>query len=277
MTDKKRSIFDWMLRLSPIHRKKILQINDIRRMDNALLLERIKHMTHHLDLIIKYEWREHKGQDLRNRLKNFLEEYKKRGIKENEAIKWSKIIAGKYDHWYTTKKPVATKAEEKKNKEFWKLIIDRRSIRKWKNKEVPQEYIEKIISAGTWAPSSCNRQAWKFTLVSKEKRHILQHRVLEAAPVTILVSVDERPYFFHEKHAPALDVGFAAQNILLAATSLGLGSCPVYFAYPYIQRAKKELGIEAYRKIYLGIALGYADENPDRPARPYVEEVTNST
>tara|TARA_Y100000310_G_scaffold82715_1_gene79329 strand:+ start:36789 stop:37001 length:213 start_codon:yes stop_codon:yes gene_type:complete len=57
---------------------------------------------------------------------------------------------------------------------------------------------------------------------------------------------------------------------------LSLGSCPVYFAYPYIQRAKKALGIEKYRRVYLGISFGYADENPDRPARHHVDEVTNN-
>ena len=78
MTNKKRSIVDLLHRINPIHRKKIKEINDIKRMDAALLIERIKHMTHHLDLIIKYEWRAKKGQALRKRLANFLEEYQKR-------------------------------------------------------------------------------------------------------------------------------------------------------------------------------------------------------
>lgn len=275
MTDKKKTLFDWMLRLNPIHRKKVWIINDLKSMDNDLLIERIRHMTHHLDLIIKFEWRENKGQELKERLEKFLEEYTARGLKENEVIKWSKLILGKYNKWYSEKKPIVNGIDAKKNEKFWRLIVERRSIRKWQNKEVSPELVDKIIAAGTWAPSSCNRQAWKFTVVSKDKRHLLQHRVLEGSPVTILISIDERPYFFHEKHAPALDVGFAAQNILLAATSLGLGSCPVYFAYPYIQKVRKELGIEKYRKVYLGIAIGYPAENPDRPARPYVDEVTN--
>lgn len=277
MTDKKRDIFDLLQRLSPIHRKKVSMINDLDSMDNNLLIERIRHMSHHLDLIIKFEWREKKGQELKERLENFFEEYKKRGLKESEVIKWSKLVYEKYNKWYVERKPQVTARDVKKNEKFWRLIVERRSIRKWQDKEVTLEIVDKIIAAGTWAPSSCNRQAWKFTIVSKDKRPLLQHRVLEGAPVTILISVDERPYFFHEKHAPALDVGFAAQNMLLAATSLGLGSCPVYFAYPYIQKVREKLGIEKYRKVYLGIALGYPAESPDRPARPYVDDVTNKS
>src|SRR3989344_754883 len=273
MTDKKRSIIDLLQRMSPFHRKKVSLINDLSKMDNALLVERIRHMTHHLDLIIKFEWRENKGQDLRERLESFLQEYTTRGLPKDATIEWSNVILKKYYLWYSQKKPQISKSIISRHEDFWRLILQRRSIRKWTSKEITPDLIDKMIMAATWAPSSCNRQAWKFTIVSKDKRHILQHRVLEAAPVVILISVDERPYFFHEKHAHALDVGFAAQNLLLAATSLGIGSCPVYFAYPYIQRAKKLLGIESYRKIYFAVGLGYSAENPDRPARPYTDTV----
>ena len=273
--DRKKTILDWLLRMNPMHRRKILQINDLSKMDNSLLIERIRHMTHHLDLIIKFEWRERKGKELRERLENFLQEYKKRDLPEDETIKWSYTILKKYYKWYEEKKPDITKVEASEHQEFWRLILERRSIRKWTDKEVPKEVIDKIIMAGTWAPSSCNRQAWKFTIVSKDKRLLLQHRTLYDAPTVILISVDERPYFFHEKHAPALDVGFAAQNMLLAATSLGVATCPVYFAYPYIQKIRKKLGIEKYRKVYLAVALGYGAENPDRPARPYPDSVIN--
>ncbi|MBI1972805.1 nitroreductase [Candidatus Woesearchaeota archaeon] len=277
MTDKKRDIFDLLQRLNPLHRRKVALINDLFKMDNNLLIERIRHMTHHLDLIIKFEWREHKGQELRERLEHFLQEHELRKLPRDSTIDWSYTILKKYYTWYQDKKPQTGKSFISKHEDFWRLILERRSIRKWTSKEVSPELIDKMIMAATWAPSSCNRQAWKFTLVSKDKRHLLQHRVLEAAPIVILLSIDERPYFFHEKHAPALDVGFAAQNLLLAATSLGIGSCPVYFAYPYIQKVKKELGIENYRKIYLAVALGYAAESPDRPARPYPDAVINTT
>lgn len=274
MTDKPKSVVDWLRRYSDIiHRKKISELNDFKNMDDVLLVERIRHLSHSVDLLIKFEWRENKGKDIAEKLVKFLKEFEKRQLKDNNILNWSKNILKKYEIWYSEKKLYVQKTEITKDADFWKLIFNRRSVRKWINKEIPDETIKKLINAAIWAPSSCNRQAWKFTIVPKEKRKLLQHRLLDIAPVVILISVDERPYFFHEKYAQALDVGFAAQNILLAGAALGLGCCPIYFAYPYVQKLRGELGIEKYRKIYLAIAIGYPDENPEAPARPAINNL----
>ena len=134
MTDKKRSIIDLMQRLSPFHRKKVSLINDLTKMDNALLVERIRHMTHHLDLIIKFEWREKKGQDLRERLEAFLQEYTTRGLPKDATIDWSNTILKKYYLWYDQKKPQISKSVISRHEDFWRLILQRRSIRKWISK-----------------------------------------------------------------------------------------------------------------------------------------------
>ena len=54
--------------------------------------------------------------------------------------------------------------------ELIEAIRGRRSIRKFKERPVPRELIEKIIEAGTWAPSAKNRQQWRFTVLTGEAK-----------------------------------------------------------------------------------------------------------
>ena len=54
-------------------------------------------------------------------------------------------------------------------------IKDRRSIRRYRTDEVPRPYIEEILRAGTLAPSSKNRQPWKFTVVQGEAKKGMLH------------------------------------------------------------------------------------------------------
>src|SRR3989337_3498517 len=57
-----------------------------------------------------------------------------------------------------------------------KLFEKRRSIRKYKNEPVPDEYIDKIIEAGRWAPSGANKQPWEFIIIRTEE---LKKRIIE--------------------------------------------------------------------------------------------------
>ena len=50
-------------------------------------------------------------------------------------------------------------------------IMGRRSIRSYKDKAVPRDVVNKILSAGSWAPSGMNGQPWRFTIV--ENREII--------------------------------------------------------------------------------------------------------
>jgi nitroreductase len=97
--------------------------------------------------------------------------------------------------------------------------------------------------------------------------------MFEKAPVRIFVAIDERLFF--EKYSGALDTGFALQNLILMAHSLGLGTCLIYqgeFVDPVMM--EKYYHIPAHMKVYCAVTLGYPDEEPETPARMNVEEVT---
>lgn len=107
-------------------------------------------------------------------------------------------------------------------------IKERRSIRKFLDKEVPDEILKKILECAVRAPSSQNCQPWHFVIVKdKEKKGKLaelkdednQQHIL-TAPISIVVCVDteKSPTRFVE------DGVTATENILLAAHDSGIGS-----------------------------------------------------
>jgi len=108
-------------------------------------------------------------------------------------------------------------------------IKNRRSVRKFLAKAIEPEIVNQIIESANWAPSACNIQGWRFIIVNdqKLKEKIVDRggpRFIKDAPLGILVVYDERTenleYQDHIQSASA-----AIQNLILAASDRGLGSC----------------------------------------------------
>lgn len=113
--------------------------------------------------------------------------------------------------------------------ELMEAIIKRRSVRKYSDQPIPQEWIDEILWAGMNAPSAGNEQPWHFILL--DDRTILEEipnfhphaQMLLSAPLAILVCGD-RSLERLAGRMP-LDCAAATQNMLLAATARGVGSC----------------------------------------------------
>ncbi len=116
-------------------------------------------------------------------------------------------------------------------------LMERRSVRAYQDKQVPEDMLKEILEAGRWAPSGMNRQPVLFIAVQdKETRDTLSRMnaavmgnsgdPFYGAPTVILVLVDKSAGTGVEDGALALG------NMLNAAYSLGLGSC-------WIHRAKE--------------------------------------
>ena len=143
-------------------------------------------------------------------------------------------------------------------------IKERRSIRNYEPKAVPEEKVTQILEAGRWAPSASNNQPWKFIVVRDEEvrnelaRVATYGRFLAQAPVAIAVVIDPQA----SDHA-AEDGATATQNMLLAAHALGLGTCWIgSYGSGYEDRAKEVLGIPREKRELSLISLGYAAESP---------------
>jgi len=112
--------------------------------------------------------------------------------------------------------------------DIFELIKTRRSIRKFTEKNIDDEMINKIIEAGTWAPSGLNNQPWRFAVIKdaelKQEIATLTHysKVVLSANVLIAVFLDTASSYDRTKDVQA--VGACIQNMLLFIHSVGLGA-----------------------------------------------------
>ncbi len=199
------------------------------------------------------------------------------------------------------------------------VILKRRSVRAYRDKQVPEHVVRRILECGRFAPSAGNNQSWKFVVlrdpalmkemtaytrtwahwlsramdptypgaftprpVAAVSRFVMSRLATSAmhptglaglaqlgsgelglwhgAPTVILLLVDTRG-----AGSPEIDIGIAGQNMVLAAHSMGLGTCWVSFAM-FLERSRKYrelLGIKYPMRLASSIALGYPVGQPD--------------
>jgi len=162
--------------------------------------------------------------------------------------------------------------------EVIKCIKERRSIRSFSSKIVPSEILEQIVEAGTFAPSGRNKQDWHFTVIKSAETTLKLAQIVGnaldrgenynfyGAPNHIIISCPKGDV--HSAH----DSCTAAENILLAAHSLGIATCwinqlRVSDTYPLVRKFLTELGVPQNHHVEMSIAVGYSDKKPDAPAR----------
>jgi nitroreductase len=152
-------------------------------------------------------------------------------------------------------------------------IFKRRSIRKYKDKEVADEKIEKLLKAAAAAPSAGNEQPWHFVVIRDPDKlnHLAEvhpyAKMLKEAPLAIAVCAD----LDKQRHKGfwVQDCAAATQNILLEAVSLDLGAVWIG-AYPNEKREKavsESLEVPENIKTVSLISLGYPDEKKGKTDR----------
>ncbi|MCS7125097.1 MAG: nitroreductase family protein [Candidatus Bathyarchaeota archaeon] len=146
--------------------------------------------------------------------------------------------------------------------DVFEAVQIRRSIRAYKPTPIPKETLEKILEAARLAPSAGNVQPWHFIVVTNpEKRATLAKapfaKFLKKAPVVIVGCGDQKasPKWF------MVDVAIAMQNMVLTATSMGLGTCWVGSFDEEKVRGMLKIP-ERYRVVAL-LALGYPQRKID--------------
>jgi nitroreductase len=156
-------------------------------------------------------------------------------------------------------------------------MFQRRSIRRYKEKHVDRETLELLIKAAMAAPTACNNQPWEFIAIrEKETMDNLRKKLVMGrynAPAAIVVCGNMKLAMGGLKHHWDQDCSAALENILLAATALGLGSIwiGVYPIPSFIESVREALNIPEY-VVPLGIAyVGYADEEKE-PRTQYNEK-----
>ncbi len=162
-------------------------------------------------------------------------------------------------------------------------IMARRSIRQYKDQPVSRETMDTIVKCGINAPNGMNRQAWEVRVVSnpdyingatklfaeanpRMAEDPTFKNMFRNAPTVVFIANDSAAGMSQ------IDCGMLGENMVLAAQSLGVGSCvlggPIAFLKtPAAAEYLAKLGFsEGYELLY-AIAFGYPDEAPDAKPR----------
>lgn len=155
-------------------------------------------------------------------------------------------------------------------------ILERRSVRKFTEKAVSQEVLVFLVDCGRVSPSGHNKQGRSFVVITEKDRidkigeiATWGNFIIGKAPALILVFCDT------QECATLIEDGAAAtENILVAATAKGLGSCWIQGYGPYAETIESLVGAPENKKLISIVALGYpAEINIPMPKKSSLEEV----
>ena len=153
--------------------------------------------------------------------------------------------------------------------ELKEVIKNRKSIRDYEDKPIPEDKLLRVLESARLAPSGGNRQEWKFIIVRDSQRRQKLAQAAEGqtfvgkAPVVIAaVATQPTPMMICGVPAYAVDLSIAVDHITLAAVDEGLGTC---WIGAFSQEAtRKILNVPAKHKIVALMPLGF----PKEPGRP---------
>ena len=195
--------------------------------------------------------------------------------------------------------------------EVMEAVRKRRSIRRYQERPVPREMIDEVLEAARLAPSASNLQTWKFKVVTDKgtrsalRQAAFNQKFIEEAPVIIVACTDFEAYGERAKRSrellrsgvrPSLsmllrfmrtqkegdteqrdvinaviNVSIAVENMVLAAASLGLGTCWVRAFQP--ERVAEILSLTPECPPLIMLPLGYPDEDPSPRPRRAMEDI----
>lgn len=161
-------------------------------------------------------------------------------------------------------------------------IFQRRAVRRYSDRAVEPATVEKLLAAAAQAPSAMNAQPWVFAvfhghrllrdLAERAKQHLVA-TYPTSFEVHSRVEMYENPNYdiFHGADTliviyatagrlnPNEDCCLAAENLMLAAHGLGLGTCPIGFARPWLDlpETKRELGVPGQYSAVFPVVAGY--------------------
>ena len=167
------------------------------------------------------------------------------------------------------------------------IILGRRSIRRYQEKEIPDEILTRLLEAARWAPSWANAQPWEIVVV---KDRAIKEKIQETvpsknpsslaivnAPVLLVVCGQLKKSGFYNDQYPTkfgdwfmYDLGLATENLCLAAHDSGLGTVIVgLFDH---DRAGEAINLPVDHEVLVLIPLGYPDHEPKPRQRREIDD-----
>ena len=204
--------------------------------------------------------------------KLIMDVWKERGFSaQDEDLQWCKKYIDRAEEMRGGKKVELEEAlpipfTDNEMEVVRKLIWERRSIRDWLPKPVPQELIEKILEAGRAAPTGCNLDIVRFIVIRDLREAKMVWSDIPTPMdqcVLIIVCYDARVYptVGHDKLVPhniLYDCAAAADHMCLMAHALGLGAVWLSCTEKTAKNFQKKYGLPEHIEQALHIAVGWA-------------------
>jgi len=151
------------------------------------------------------------------------------------------------------------------NETTYRDIVGLRVVRNYLPDPISADHRDAILEAGRWTGSSKNRQNWIFVSIeSEEQRHALAEAGSFTKPIrnaVWVIALVEGP----DGYGDSFDIGRAAQNLMLGAAAVGVGSCPITLHNQ--DKAAEVLGLPEDHRCRYVVALGYPDQSSEAAAR----------
>ena len=162
--------------------------------------------------------------------------------------------------------------------DFLELVKSRYSCRSYQPQSVEQEKLEYVMECVRLAPSACNKQPWRFRIVSSEEGRkglceCYEREWFRSAPLYIVASVlhDEEWVRGDGKHHGDIDVAIAVEHLCLSAAEQGLGTC--WVCNFDVERCKRVLSLAANEEPTVLIPIGHPADKPKEKQRKDIELV----
>ena len=145
-------------------------------------------------------------------------------------------------------------------------ILNRRSVREFKDRQISKEEINIILNAGRWAPSGLNNQPWRFIVVrNPDTIHKLSEcthysSIVVRAPLLIAAFLDTE--YSYNRTKDVQSIGASIQNMLLACSELGLGA--VWLGEILNQNEKVNSILQCPSKLELMAVLAIGEPAPGK-------------
>lgn len=175
-------------------------------------------------------------------------------------------------------------------------IFHRRAVRRYSDRELDADTVQQLLTAAVQAPSALNLQPWVFAVFhgrlllrdysERAKRHLVATYPTRFELNSRSALYEDPGYdLFHGADTlvviyaaagqlhPNEDCCLAAENLMLAAYALGLGTCPIGFARPWLDlpETKRELGVPEHYRAVFPVVVGY----PAGPVEPTSRDAPN--
>ncbi|MHA1320186.1 MAG: nitroreductase family protein [Promethearchaeota archaeon] len=162
--------------------------------------------------------------------------------------------------------------------DFLEFIKNRRSIRSFQDKQVPDNEIQMILEAGRWAPSASNKQPWEFYVIRDKEilkeisKNAIYGRHIKRAPFAIAIIGKKTisPNYYIQ------DTSLASMTMMLMAWSLGIGTC--WTGSMNREKAKEILGLGIDDYFLTILPMGYIKGNIPKPTlRTTLDQIKKET